>query len=172
MLHFSCRSLKAAPPSRLFQQAAACDCPSVSSGNYGAHNRGRTGEPHPYQGCALPTELCGPALQKNWSGKRDSNPQPSAWKADALAIELFPLPEGIWWRGEDSNLRRLRQRVYSPSPLATRVPLRMHNYNPAWSWRWESNPQPADYKSAALPLSYASLASPIPQARTARILTL
>ena len=24
------------------------------------------------------------------------------------------------------------------------------------SWRWESNPQPADYKSAALPLSYAS----------------
>ena len=26
-----------------------------------------------------------------WSGKRDSNPQPSAWKADALAIELLPL---------------------------------------------------------------------------------
>jgi hypothetical protein len=25
-----------------------------------------------------------------WSGKRDSNPQLSAWKADALAIELFP----------------------------------------------------------------------------------
>ena len=25
-----------------------------------------------------------------WSGKRDSNPQPSAWKADALAVELFP----------------------------------------------------------------------------------
>ena len=26
-----------------------------------------------------------------WSGKRDSNPRPSAWKADALAAELFPL---------------------------------------------------------------------------------
>ena len=25
-----------------------------------------------------------------WSGKRDSNPRPSAWKADALAAELFP----------------------------------------------------------------------------------
>ncbi len=25
-----------------------------------------------------------------WSGKRDSNSQPSAWKADALPIELFP----------------------------------------------------------------------------------
>src|SRR6266581_8889570 len=27
----------------------------------------------------------------DWSGKRDSNPRPSAWKADALATELFPL---------------------------------------------------------------------------------
>ncbi len=25
-----------------------------------------------------------------WSGKRDSNPRPSAWKADALPAELFP----------------------------------------------------------------------------------
>src|SRR5262245_15108023 len=25
-----------------------------------------------------------------WSGKRDSNPRPSAWKADALATELLP----------------------------------------------------------------------------------
>ncbi len=25
-----------------------------------------------------------------WSGKRDSNPQPTAWKAAALPIELFP----------------------------------------------------------------------------------
>ena len=26
----------------------------------------------------------------DWSGKRDSNPQPTAWKAVALPIELFP----------------------------------------------------------------------------------
>ena len=26
----------------------------------------------------------------NWSGKRGSNPRPSAWKADALPTELFP----------------------------------------------------------------------------------
>ena len=25
-----------------------------------------------------------------WSGKRDSNPRPSAWEADALPTELFP----------------------------------------------------------------------------------
>ncbi len=28
-----------------------------------------------------------------WSGKRDSNPRRSAWKADALPTELFPRPE-------------------------------------------------------------------------------
>src|SRR5690242_7677440 len=32
-----------------------------------------------------------PSLEESWSGKRDSNPRPSAWKADALATELFPL---------------------------------------------------------------------------------
>ena len=39
------------------------------------------------------------------------------------------------------------QRIYSPSPLATRAPLQGK-----WSWLWDSNPQPADYKSAALPI--------------------
>src|SRR5919106_4717345 len=47
--------------------------------------------PHPYQGCALPTELSGPSVRPlRWSGKRDSNPRHSAWKADALPSELFP----------------------------------------------------------------------------------
>src|SRR3972149_5244780 len=72
----------------------------------GAHDRDRTGEPLPYKGSALPTELRG--LRKArihqlsvswrdrwnpiifWSGKRDSNPRHSAWKADALPTELFP----------------------------------------------------------------------------------
>ena len=56
-----------------------------------------------------------------WSGKRDSNSQPSAWKADALAIELFPrtrrsspadyLPptafdaSNLWWWRVDLNHR-------------------------------------------------------------------
>src|SRR5438067_4362484 len=29
----------------------------------------------------------------NWSGKRESNPRPSAWEADALPTELFPLTD-------------------------------------------------------------------------------
>jgi putative FmdB family regulatory protein len=43
----------------------------------------------------------------------------------------------------------------SPQKKNFFVPLRRPNFS-TWSWRWESNPQPADYKSAALPLSYAS----------------
>ena|GEM_PF-3444214 len=30
---------------------------------------------------------------ENWSGRRDSNSRPSAWKADALPTELHPLDE-------------------------------------------------------------------------------
>jgi hypothetical protein len=60
-----------------------------------------------------------------------------------------------WWRGEDSNLRRRRQQIYSLPPLATREPL--HD----WSWRWDSNPQPADYKSAALPVELRQQTGPL-----------
>ena len=49
------------------------------------------------------------------------------------------------------------QQIYSLSPLATRAPahlFRTNRYTIAkiWSWQWDSNPQPADYKSAALPI--------------------
>ena len=54
----------------------------------------------------------------------------------------------------DSNHRSLRRQIYSLLPLATRE--RTHiscaKRKSRWSWRWDSNPQPADYKSAALPI--------------------
>jgi hypothetical protein len=53
-----------------------------------------------------------------------------------------------WWRGEDSNLRRLSRQIYSLLPLAAREPL---HCPPNWSQRRESNPRPTDYKSVALP---------------------
>ena len=79
-------------------------------------------------------------------------PSYSAWKAAALPLSytriailsVRPLcrPSGNrrsddrlpakarsregWWRGLDSNQRRHSQRIYSPSPLATRAPLRGH----------------------------------------------
>ncbi|GEM_PF-1982289 len=38
--------------------------------------------------CSLPRRK--PRINVDWSGKRDSNPQPTAWKAATLPIELFP----------------------------------------------------------------------------------
>ena len=44
-----------------------------------------------------------------------------------------------------------------PDHFTTLEPFRVRFLLELWSWRRESNPQPADYKSAALPLSHASL---------------
>ncbi len=52
----------------------------------------------------------------------------------------------------------LRRQIYSLLPLATRVSHHMcrqlgcNSGSSCWSWRWDLNPQPADYKSAALPI--------------------
>ena len=51
-----------------------------------------------------------------WSGKRDSNPRPSAWKADALAVELFP--QKRWWTGVDSNHRSQLATGLQPAPFS------------------------------------------------------
>ena len=56
----------------------------------------------------------------------------------------------------DSNHRRRSRRIYSPFHLATLESSR------DWSWWSESNQQPADYKSAALPLSHTSILSCYP----------
>ena len=53
---------------------------------------------------------------KNVSGKRGSNPPPTAWKAVALPNELLPRVKKEWER-KDSNLRRLSQQIYSLSHL-------------------------------------------------------
>ena len=64
-------------------------------------------------------------------------PTSLAWKAKVLPLNYtrntieYPLPpvagsshiHSSWWRGEDSNLRRLSRQIYSLIPLATREPL-------------------------------------------------
>ena len=54
----------------------------------------------------------------------------------------------------DSNHRSVPRQIYSLLPLATREPthIPMLPASSRWSWRWDLNPQPADYKSAALPI--------------------
>ena len=54
----------------------------------------------------------------------------------------------LWWGKVDSNHRRHCQQIYSLSPLATRE---FPHIQLRWSWWTDSNPRPADYKSAALP---------------------
>ena len=74
-------------------------------------------------------------------------PTSSAWKAEVLPlnytrpssfvyrqppvqpkVRIRPtpvrFPPATWWRGEDSNLRRLSQQIYSLPPLTAREPLR------------------------------------------------
>lgn len=57
-------------------------------------------------------------------------PSSSAWKAAALPLSYTRAPDlgRRWWRRLDSNQRRLSQRIYSPSPLATRALL--HSVRP------------------------------------------
>ena len=68
----------------------------------------------------------------SWSGRRVSNPQPPAWKAGALPIELLPLLQvndlgrirnssTTKWGKMDSNHRSRRQQIYSLPHLATLV---------------------------------------------------
>ena len=67
----------------------------------------------------------------------------------------------------DSNHRSRRRRIYSPLHLTALQPTLIviatwwknvkHSHAMTWSWWSESNQQPADYKSAALPLSHTSM---------------
>ena len=53
----------------------------------------------------------------------------------------------FWWGKVDSNHRSRRQQIYSlPHLTALEFP-----HIEIWSWWTDSNPRPADYKSAALP---------------------
>ncbi len=80
------------------------------------------------------------------SGRRDSNSRPSAWKADALPTELLPL---IIFISMVVGVDGLEPTI----PYGDRftVCCNSHYATPPFLSRWrDSNPRPADYKSAAL----------------------
>ena len=52
------------------------------------------------------------------SGRRDSNPRPSAWKANALSTELLPQSSGQRWIRTTEGVS---QQIYSLPHLATLV---------------------------------------------------
>ena len=52
------------------------------------------------------------------SGRRGSNPRPSAWKADALSTELLPRNlRRKWWAKMDSNHRRHKPADLQSAPF-------------------------------------------------------
>ena len=53
--------------------------------------------------------------KKEKSGRRDSNPRPSAWKANALSTEL--LPHYLLWARMDSNHRRRKPADLQSAPF-------------------------------------------------------
>jgi hypothetical protein len=65
------------------------------------------------------------SVVRNGAGEGNRTPVVSL-EGCCSTIELHPQASGVvWWRGLDSNQRRLSQRIYSPSPLTTRAPLRI-----------------------------------------------
>ena len=54
----------------------------------------------------------------------------------------------LWWRGEDSNLRRLSQQIYSLPPLTAREPLQLLSTR-----RQTTNPAPYTGKPASIRVS-------------------
>ena len=94
-------------------------------------------------------------IRIKWSGRRDSNSRPSPWQGDALPLSHFRtqtiliklMVEGGGFEPPKAQLTDLQSAPFGHSGIPRND----------WSWWRESNPQPADYKSAALPLSHTSI---------------
>jgi hypothetical protein len=111
--------------------------------------------------------------RRRWSGRRDSNPRPTAWKAVTLPLSYSrPGAERIdreWWRREDSNLGRAkpgRFTVCCHCPLGhtsefldCQRPTVTRRQRIGWSRHSDLNRGPTAYKAVALPLSYAGVTS-------------
>ena len=79
------------------------------------------------------------------SGRRGSNPRPSAWKANALSTEL--LPQICGGQGWIRTTEGVSQQIYSLPHLATLVLAQQYFKK---SGRRGSNPRPSAWKANAL----------------------
>ena len=131
--------------------------------------------PHPYQGCALPTELR--RRERAGDEGRTRDIQLGRLTLYQLSYSRGASAEAISIKSERRSSQGLsgwsRIRTYE----AKRGGFTVRSLWPARasilgssserrqvvfseSWRWDSNPQPPDYKSGALPLSYTSRLPP------------
>ena len=70
--------------------------------------------------------------------------------AGPTAVSMFPVPNTLVGIAAPADIETLRFES-AESARRSAEPLLAH-LSDSWSWRWDSNPQPADYKSAALPV--------------------
>ena len=114
--------------------------------------RGRVGEPvhgpenAPGTGREVSISSLDPAFGQAPRSREKQRPSAKAAVSDKKRRSKDTFTPA-WWRRVDSNHRSETQQIYSLPPLATRELLHMK----LWSWWTDSNPRPADYKSAALP---------------------
>ncbi len=93
---------------------------------------------------SLPRKCSTPELHRLLSGKRGSNPPPTAWKAVALPNEL--LPHQCVGRGGFEPPKAAPTDLQSAPFDRSGISPHLKNVS-----RWtDSNRRPADYKSAAL----------------------
>ena len=74
------------------------------------------------------------------------NCRPLPYQGSALPLSYLGM---FCLHGGERRIRTFEgfsRQIYSLIPLTAWVS------PPGWSWQWDSNPQPADYKSAALPI--------------------
>ena len=94
---------------------------------------------------------------KRWSGKRDSNPRPSAWKADALANWAIPASSTNLKIQDGEGRIRTSEGWADRFTVCSLWPLGNLPRKVTWCWLEDSNSRPADYKSAALPTELSQL---------------
>jgi hypothetical protein len=116
--------------------------------------------PHPLIFFYAPTSPNGP---RNGAGDGIRTRDPELGRLALYQLSYSrtpPVPSEIGGEGRIRTSEGISRQIYSLLPLATREPLRAKLPIGPSRWR-ESNSQPTDYKSVALPLSYIG-ASPGP----------
>ena len=82
---------------------------------------------------------------------------PKSYDDRFTVCSLWPLgnPTTLYKNAKRSCRNRKKERDLHRPPESDdsgNMEFILFRHSKIWSWRWESNPQPADYKSAALPV--------------------
>src|SRR5918994_4769414 len=87
------------------------------------HHRGQIDKVRRLDDLAVVNDHCGFTGERGGRGEGTSDRAPALDRARRPGLSGRKRYWWTWWRGLDSNQRRLSQRIYSPSPLTTRAPL-------------------------------------------------